>query len=100
MQIKTAEIDVGRADNSGAVIADKHLGMDKSRRVFKNADACTQKLGIMGAGDHVDIPLVRYVRGDDAHINAALCSKAEGVDHLVVQNQIWRGNVDIVLCVV
>ena len=100
MQIKTAEIDVGRADNSGAVIADKHLGMDKSRRVFKNADTCTQKLGIMGAGDHVDIPLVWYMRGDDAYINAALCSKAEGVDHLVIQNQIRRGDVDIVLCVV
>ena len=100
MQIKAAEIDVGRTDNSGAVIADKHLGMDKSRRVFKNADACTQKLGIMGAGNHVDIPLVRYVWGDDAHINAALCSKAEGVDHLVIQNQIRSGDVDIVLCVV
>ena len=100
MQIKTAEIDVGRADNSSAVIADKHLGMDKSRRVFKNADACTQKLGIMGAGDHVDIPLVRYMRGDDAHINSALCSKAEGVDHLVVQNQVRRGDVDIVFGVV
>ena len=95
VQVKAAEIDVGGAHHRGGVVRDKHLGVDEARRVLKDAHPRLQKLLVVGAGHHVDIPLVRHIGGDDPHVHPALRRQADGGEHLVVQNQVGRGDVDV-----
>ena len=95
MQVKAAEIQVNGAHHSLFVVADKNLGVDKARRVFVNFHAGSCELRIKGSGQHVGILFIRNMRHNKLYVNPAFGGIAQGIDHLVVQNQIGRHNMNV-----
>ena len=90
VQIQTAEVHIHRADHGVAVIGQAHLGVDKARPVLVDAHARLCQHLIIGARHGVHVPLVGHARRDDAHVNAGLGRVAQGLRHLVVENEIRR----------
>ena len=98
MQIQAAEVQIDRADDGLLRVGQIDLRVDKTRRVFKNADARAHQFLIVCARDRVDIPLVRDAWRDDAYIDACFSCDTERRGHFVVQNQIRRHDPHPLLC--
>ena len=90
VEIEAAVIHIGGAHDCHLIIRYEHLGVDKSGGVLIDLDAAPDQLGIIGTGHHVDIPFIRHMGCDDAHIDSALGGIDERSDHLIVQDQIGR----------
>ena len=97
MEIEAAVIHIGGAHNRHLIVRYEHLGVDKSGGVLIDFDAAPDQLGIIGTGHHMDIPFIRHMGCDDAHIDSALGGVDERSDHLIVQDQIGRRDIDIVM---
>ena len=98
MQIQAAEVQIDRADDGLLRVGQIDLRVDKTRRVFKNANACARQLLIVCARDRVDIPFVRDAGRDDAHVDACFCRDAQRRGHFIVQDQIRRHDPHPLLC--
>ena len=97
MQIKTAVIQIDRAAGGAHAVRDKLFGMDKSRHKLINLHTMADQILVVRPGNRIDQPLVGNVRHDDGNLHPALRGVDERRDHLVIQNQIRRHDVHIVL---
>ena len=97
MVIQAAVIEIYRADNGLAVVADKDLRMDKAGGIFVYPDSGLQQRGIVRLGQRVGDGLVRYAGEDELNVNSALCREAKRRFELAVENEVRRHNVHIAL---
>ena len=70
--------------------------MDKPWRVLKDLNPCFHQIRIGSAGNNLNQLLVRNERSHDADIHSPHSSVLDILRQVIVNNQIRRGNVDIV----
>ena len=97
MEEQAAVIQVDGTYGGKAVVHHKVFGVDEAGGVFINLDSGLQQRGIVGPGNLKNIPLVRDVGGDDAHIHPGLGGVAQGGVGGHVDDQVGCGDIDIVL---
>src|SRR5699024_2736351 len=86
------------AHHAVAVVHHKGFGVDEAGGVLEDFDTGLDQGLVVGPGDGVNIPLVRHMGGDDPHVHTALGSPAEGFNHLVRDDEVGGGDVDIPFC--
>lgn len=97
MQVEGTVVHVGGPDDRHDVITYEHLGMDETRRVFIDFHPRLQQDFVVGTGYWMHVDFVGIVRGDDPYIDTALRGDTKRSDHLIVEDQVRRGNPHIVL---
>ena len=71
--------------------------MDEARRVLIDLDAAFDQFLIIGLCNRECIPFIRNMGHDDNDLDSAFRHPGEGSDHLIIQNQVWRHNMYILL---
>ena len=97
MQIQTAVIHVDRSHNADLIVHQVTLCVNESRRILIDADTGTDQRLIIRTRQRIDHALVRDSRRHQPHIYATLCRHAECVLHLVINCQIRRENIHVIL---
>lgn len=97
VEVQTAVVQVDAAGDGGGIVADEGLGVNKAGGVFVDLDAAFDQFPVVGAGQGEDGFLVRAAGRHQLHVHAALGGKDQRRDHLMVDDQIGRHNVDIFL---
>lgn len=97
MQVKASEIKVDRADDRRLVVRNEVFRVNESGGIFVDFHAVFYELTVVRAGHGENEPLVRNVRSDDADVNSAFCGENERRLHFVVDYEVGRGDVHIVL---
>ena len=95
MMVQAAVIQIDGSHHSFSVVADKNLGMNKTRRVFIDSDTGFQQGFIMGLCQCIGNLLVRNPRQNHCHIHPPLRSIFQSSLHLPIQNQIGCHDVHI-----
>ena len=97
VQIQTAEVHIDRAHNRHFIVTDHLLGMNKARRIFVDPHAFGCQTCIIASGNFIDQRLIRNTRRNNPHIHAAFRCQYQRTLHLITDNQIRRGDIDIFL---
>ena len=95
MMIQAAVVEIDRADDGLAVVADENLRVDEARLVLIDLHAAVQKAAVIGVRQRKGDLLVRHVRQDELYLDAALRGVGQRRDHLIVDDEIRRHNVHI-----
>ena len=93
---QTAVIKVNRPYHGKFIIGHHVLAVDKPWRVLKNLNPRFHQIRIGSAGNNLNQLLVRNERSHDADIHSPHSSILDILRQVVVNDQIRRGNVDIV----
>ena len=100
MQIQTPIVKINRSDCRDLIIHDYRLRMNKARRILIDLHARFNQLIIIRLRHQIHKFLIRDSRCDNPHIDPAFCRKCQRGYHLIVDNQIRRCNIHIMLCLV
>ena len=100
MQEERSEIHVDRADNCGIVVRNDGFRVQEAGTVLVYFDARAVELLIVRARNHVDELLVRNARRQDADVHTRLRRDGQRGDHLVVEHEVRRCDIDVLACVV
>ena len=100
MMVQAAVIQIDGAHYRLPVIAEKHLGMDKSWGVFIDLYTRFYQLGIVAFCQREGNLLIWDVGKDQPHVNATLGGKFQGSQQFTVQNEVRGHDVHRVLCLV
>ena len=96
--VQTPVVKIDRADDRLCIIADEYFGMHKSRRIFIYLYASVVQSFIMSLCQSIRHGLVRYARHYYLYIDPSLGSKGQGVQKLIVKNEIRSHNMNIFRC--
>lgn len=97
VQVEGAVVHVGRTHDRHGIVAYEHLGVDEARRILVDFHPGLQQHLVVGTGHRMHVYLVGIIRGDDPYIDAALRGDPQRRDHLVVEDQVRRGDPHVVL---
>ena len=93
---QTAVVKVNRPYHSKFIIGHHILAVDKSWRVLKDLNPCFHQIRVGSTGNNLNQLLIRNERSHDTDIHSPHSSILNILRQVVVNNQIRRGNVDIV----
>ena len=97
MQVQAAVIEVDRADDGLAVVADEHLRVHEAGRVLVDLDAGVEQLAVVPLGQREGELFIRHVRQNELHIHAALGRERERHDHRLVEDEVRREDMHVAL---
>ena len=98
MQIQTPVIQIDRTDHSDLIITHKRLRMQKSRLILINLYPGFQQLLIIRLCQKKHQLLIWNPRRHNPHIHATLGSQTQRCHHLIINDQIRRTDINIILC--
>ena len=90
VQVQTAVIEVDRADDGLAVVADEHLRVHEAGRILIDLHPGVEQLAVVSLGEGEGELLVRHVRQNELHVHAALGRERERHDHRLVEDEVRR----------
>ena len=95
--IQAPVIQIDGTNHRLYVIAGEDLGVDKARRILVQLHSRRRQVLIVRFCQRIGGLLVRNARQDQLHIHSTLGSEFQGRLHLVVQNEIGRHDMHVVL---
>ena len=97
MVIQAPVVQIDRTDHCLLIVRDKDLCVYKPRRILVNLYTCFHQFFIISSRNDERIFLVRNMRHQDHHLDAPPRRVRQRSDHLVIQDQIRRHNMYIIL---
>src|SRR5699024_3146493 len=94
--VEAAVVKVDGAHHAPAVVADQHLGVDKTGGILADFYPSLQQGAVVGLGQGEHGLLVGDVGQDQDHLHTAPCGVGEGGEHLAVDDQVGGHDVDVV----
>src|SRR5699024_1067036 len=90
-------VQVDAAHHGGGIVADEDLGVDEAGGVLVDLHPLLDELPVVAVGQGEGGLLVRDAGNDDPHVHPPLGGVGQGGEHVIVQNQVGGGDVDVPL---
>ena len=84
VMVQTAVVQIDGACHGFHTVRNDYLGMGKAGRLLADLHARGEQCLVVGLGQCISEPLIRFAGQDQVHIHTALCRKAQGRFQLAV----------------
>ena len=100
VQVETAKVHIGRADDAVFIVADNAFRVDKAGRVAINFDSFVHELRVKCFGNGKDIFFVRNMRDGNAYVHARTGGRDQSPLHFSVEDEVGSIDIYVFFCVV